>query len=72
LAGQPAQDLLIDMHQVTFVDAAGMDALVTLAEAQLLRGATFAFTGVPRLCRDMFMLADAHLLVEAANQPLSA
>ena len=68
LAGSPAEDLVIDMAGVTFIDAAGVGALMTLAHAQSTAGAQLTFVGVPALCREVFALAEAIVLVDAANQ----
>jgi anti-sigma B factor antagonist len=65
LAEQPAQDLLIDMNGVTFLDAAGLGALIALAIAQRQAGAELTFVGLSSLCRELFTLADAKVLLDA-------
>jgi anti-sigma B factor antagonist len=72
LSSQPAQDLVIDMSGVTFIDACGLGALITIASTQQELGAKLSCVGISGLIRDLFTVAGVDVLLDATAATRSA
>jgi anti-sigma B factor antagonist len=72
LAGQPAQDLVIDMSGVTFMDACGLGALIAVAATQQELGAKLSCIGISGLTRELFTVAGVSVLLDATEATRSA
>lgn len=69
LLEQDCRGLLIDMHEVTFVDSSGLGFLLRVLRDMTLRKAPLVLTGLSPGLRDVFRITGTARLFELVDDP---
>jgi anti-sigma B factor antagonist len=66
----PLESLTLDLERVTFLDSAGLSALIGAAREAEARGVAFGLVGVPAQARRVMDLTDTRALLHVDDTPV--